>query len=625
VSADVQGSPDVAFFEDRWYSADSAGDTGPAKSDPGSGASDEGDAVTECLCGDGVCEVSCGESPVACPEDCWDPAAVEACNGLDDDLDGEIDEPSALGCEVFHRDADGDGLGVAADARCMCEPEEPYTASVSGDCDDGDAEVGLGRDEACNGEDDDCDGESDEDFGVGEPCADPPGGACVQGVLECDGPEASRCADGPPRGEGEVACGDFGCVAGYLTLPGLCDGLGHCVFGGVLSCGGYACLSSLRCRSDCDHDGHCREDYACSGRRCVPVTTGCKGDSFCADGDPCTREVCDENGVCARIPLAGCTPDGDADGDGLTNLEDNCPLRANADQEDGDGDGVGDACDECTSAGDETCDGADEDCDGGTDEGFPVGEACEAPGGPCWQGMLVCAEDGLGTTCVDVAPAVEGQVCDAPRCVEGTLLGPALCDALGQCRPGEDLGPCALPCDLESPCTGEERCLGGFCVARLDPGETCLVESDCLSGHCAGGVCCDVACEGPCRSCDGSLGAPGQCVPVSPEEAAEGACGPCASCSEGLCRPLPGDTPCDDGDACTTGERCVEGECAPGEGALDCDDENSCTADVCAAAPGCLHVDLPDGMPCDDGDPCTQGEECAAGICAGGEAVDCGE
>jgi hypothetical protein len=39
---------------------------------------------------------------------------------------------------------------------------------------------------------------------------------------------------------------------------------------------------------------------------------------------------------------------GDADGDGVADAADNCPLAANPGQEDGDGDQVGDACDPCT-------------------------------------------------------------------------------------------------------------------------------------------------------------------------------------------------------------------------------------------------------------------------------------
>ena len=65
----------------------------------------------------------------------------------------------------------------------------------------------------------------------------------------------------------------------------------------------------------------------------------------------------------------------DADGDGVSDVHDNCPAVANADQADADGDGTGDACDpdddndgvfdvldNCPSVANPTQ--ADNDCDG---------------------------------------------------------------------------------------------------------------------------------------------------------------------------------------------------------------------------------------------------------------------
>jgi hypothetical protein len=59
---------------------------------------------------------------------------------------------------------------------------------------------------------------------------------------------------------------------------------------------------------------------------------------------------------------------GDADGDGVPDAEDNCPLVANADQADADGDGSGDACDNCPDLANPTQ--RDLDRDG-------IGDACD--------------------------------------------------------------------------------------------------------------------------------------------------------------------------------------------------------------------------------------------------------
>ncbi len=68
------------------------------------------------------------------------------------------------------------------------------------------------------------------------------------------------------------------------------------------------------------------------------------------------------------MPLAA-RSSGDADGDGVKDLVDNCPLADNVGQQDGDGDGAGDACDNCLglanpSQCDTNGDGYGNQCDG---------------------------------------------------------------------------------------------------------------------------------------------------------------------------------------------------------------------------------------------------------------------
>lgn len=80
-----------------------------------------------------------------------------------------------------------------------------------------------------------------------------------------------------------------------------------------------------------------------------------------------------------------------------------------------------------------------------------------------------------------------------------------------------------------------------------------------------------------------------------------------------------------DGNSCTRDVCDGAGSCthlaAPAGEACD-DDSNECTADVCDAASRCTHA--PNTAPCDDADACSTGDVCTAGACVGsGIAPEC--
>jgi hypothetical protein len=79
--------------------------------------------------------------------------ATETCDGIDNDCDGQTDEGLTL---TFYRDADGDGYGGAATAQA-CTVPAGYVAN-SGDCNDSDAAVNPGAPDPCDGKDNNCDG-----------------------------------------------------------------------------------------------------------------------------------------------------------------------------------------------------------------------------------------------------------------------------------------------------------------------------------------------------------------------------------------------------------------------------------------------------------------------------------
>lgn len=118
-------------------------------------ACDDGDACTlQSFCIAGTCSggdpKNCDDGLV-CTKDWCDPdlgcfsqpskscdtQIKEACNGVDDDGDGFVDEPGANGCTDYWYDGDKDGFGKAGQPTCVCKMPLGYT-SKSGDCDDAD-------------------------------------------------------------------------------------------------------------------------------------------------------------------------------------------------------------------------------------------------------------------------------------------------------------------------------------------------------------------------------------------------------------------------------------------------------------------------------------------------------
>ena len=110
------------------------------------------DSVVECTVDGAVDDDSdCDDT-----DEAINPGAAEACDGIDNNCDGGIDE----GVETaFYTDGDSDGYGDDSDVVYSCEESIDDRITTGGDCEDGDSSINPGEDEACfDGVDNDCDG-----------------------------------------------------------------------------------------------------------------------------------------------------------------------------------------------------------------------------------------------------------------------------------------------------------------------------------------------------------------------------------------------------------------------------------------------------------------------------------
>ncbi len=410
---------------------------------------------------------------VANSSDCNDansavnPAATEACNGIDDNCNGLVDESGATGETTWYADTDGDLYGDASVYELACDQPAGYVADET-DCDDSDSAVNPAATEVCNGIDDNCDGTIDEGVkttyyadsdsdGYGnadsqeQACAQPIG--YVSNATDCndrnaavnpaatevcngiddncdgvvdEGVKNTYYADADSDTYGDAATSEQACSqpAGYVSDSTDCDDTNHGVNPGATEvCNGIDdnCDGNIdegvknTYYSDGDSDGY--GNSTVSEQACAAPAGFVSDNTDCDDTNgavnPAATEVCNgiDDNCDGQIDEGGVKityySDGDADGYGNPRVSEQAcaaPDGFVADNTD---------CDDTNGAVNpgetEICNGIDDNCDGTIDEAGATGETTwyqDADG------------DGYGNAAVSItactAPA--GYVADNTDC-----------------------------------------------------------------------------------------------------------------------------------------------------------------------------------------------------------------
>ncbi|MCB9740467.1 MAG: hypothetical protein H6747_14485, partial [Deltaproteobacteria bacterium] len=331
----------------------------------------------------------------------------------------------------------------------------------------------------------------------------------------------------------------------------------------------------------------------------------------------------------------------------------------------------------------------------------------------CNPKLGVCQPKQIEGPCDDGEPCTKGDLCKLGQCAPGTFTceckedkdcagkddgnlcnGVPFCDKTGP-TPACKTNPATV---VTCPSVDDTTCLKNQCQPKTgqcvptqaapetpcDDGDACTASDTCKLGQCQGGAfICECKQDLDCKDdgdlcngipfCDKSAAKP--VCKVNPQTAITCPNADDTACLKNTCQktsgacvptPVPPETQCDDGDACTTGDVCKLGQCTPGAFTCECKEDVDCVGkddgdpcngvwfcDKSGAKPACKpqpnsEVFCPKGddtaclkntcdpktvqcklspvkpgTPCDDGEACTVEEYCDAGDCKGGKPNAC--
>jgi len=309
------------------------------------------------------CETPAGR--VADSTDCDDseatihPNADEACDEIDNDCDGEIDEDDVL---TWYADADGDGYGDPWTPIESCAAVDGYLENAD-DCDDTEPSAYPGGTEECDDVDNDCDGEIDEDV-TSTWYADDDGdgyGKDDETLQACDAPE------------------------GYAESPGDCDDDDpafhpDAVEDDCTDPSDYNCDGSVAYADD-DADGFA----ACEDCDDADASINPSASEICDGTDnDCDGDTDDDDEDVDLSTGSEWYTDADSDGYGATTTTVACVLPPGHSENSDDCD---DADADISPGATEVCgDGVDDDCDGDIDEECPTEHCGVLTADETWSG-----------------------------------------------------------------------------------------------------------------------------------------------------------------------------------------------------------------------------------------------